>query len=515
MTKDIRLRKGGYDASYGNRIGAIAEVTGNEGSFDKPSVKANISNYTANIFASMPIRKTSALSVAYRQTFYNLYEGVKIGETGDSLNIFVHPKHVFRDLYLKYAGRTSGNDSYYVSLYGAEDHFKTSVTQINHTIDAVDAAEKNRQYGAAAAYNRRWHNGAISKFLLSYSKFSAAIDNVFGIINNLPAPLYVLHFSNSIQELSLKAEHNFNIGERHQIQVGSMLQQYASSLNDERKQIHNPTMFITDNMLLGRLSLQAGLRADWIPDNKIYVQPRISARYAVSEELTATASFGLYKQFASRIPSYIPPYGSYLMVWNVRDSLFLSSKHFLAGLAYSSEGWLFSVEGYLKKNQNDMYYIYNDIYASDNTFWGADVYLKKEWRKHTLFGSYSLVNAQMLQKSVGQEIKSGAIVSFNSFHFSATYVYGAGFPYLTTENRGNSNNSDAITFTEPYSRLDLSLVYRLQLKNWKIQAGASLLNMFNTNNIKYSYRIYDKYNVFNVFTKATPRTPIAFFEIIF
>ena len=510
MAKDIRLRKGGYDAAHGNRIGAIAEVTGNEGNFDNPSIKANISNYTANIFASAPIKHSSVLSIAYRQTIFNIYDNVKIGDSNDTLKTFINPKHNFRDMYLKYAGRVSGNDSYYVSLYGAEDHFKPSVTQNNNT---VSAAEKNRQFGVAATYNRVWNSGNISKLLLSYSKFLAAIDNVSGgIANNHSIPLDIFHIDNSIQELSLKAEHNFSIDERQQIQIGGVLHQYAYSLDGFQKQIYNPTVYITDNIMFGKLSLQAGLRADWIPDINIYVQPRISARYAVSEELTATASFGLYKQFVSRVPFHRSLYGGYHIIWLVPDSMFLSSIHSLAGLAYSRDGWLFSVEGYLKKNQNDLSYIYNDIYAFDNTFWGADVYLKKEWLKHTLFGSYSLVNAQTLQNSVGQEIKSGAIISFNPLIFSATYVYGTGFPYLT----GNNSDADTIVvYSEPYSRLDLSLIYRLQLKNYRIQAGASLLNVFDTNNIKYSCRISEKYNLFNVYTKTIPRTLIAFFEFLF
>ena len=518
MAKEIRLHKGGYDASHGNRTGAIAEITGNEGNLDKPSVKANLSNYTANIYASAPFKNSSALSVAYRQTFYSLYDnvGINIGNGHpdttfmniDSM-IYINPKYAFRDLNLKYAGKTSGEDRYYVSLYVAEDHFKSFVTQGNLT---VDAAEKNRQYGAAASYNRQWNNGSISKFLLSYSKFKAAIDNVSGISNyDTPIPLEVFHIDNSIQELSFQAEHHFNIGERQQVHVGGELRQYASLLNDEQHQINSPTVYITDNIMFGRLSLQAGVRAEWIPDRKIYVQPRVSLRYVVSDESTVTASFGLYQQFVSRIP-YPQPKG-YQMIWDMREEMFLSSIHFLAGYAYNRDGWLLSVEGYLKKNKNELYYIFYGMFALDNTFWGADVYLKKEWRKHTLFTSYSLVNTQTLQSSVGQEIKSGAIVSLKPFHFSTTYVYGAGFPILTSGSSGNNYKSDA--FAESYSRLDLSLIYRLQLKNCRLQTGVSLLNVFDANNVKYSYRISDQNNVFNVYTKATSRTPVVFFEIIF
>lgn len=380
LAKDIRLRKGGYDASLGNRIGAIAEITGNEGDFNMPSVKANISNYTANLFASVPIKKTSALSVAYRQTFYNLYDNTNTGNSGDSHTqptapeIYIEPKYDFRDLNLKYAGKAFDHDRYYVSLYGADDHFKFSVKQQSYE---ANATEKNRQYGAATGYSRLWNNGSSSKFLFSLSKFSAAIDNVTGITETQSAPLDVFHIDNTVQEASLNLEHNFNIGERQQVQIGGKWQQYTTEFNNTQTRINNPSLYITDNFLLGKLSLQAGLRADWIVDNKIYVQPRLSARYAFTDELTATASFGLYNQFLTRVP-FLYRQGSYQMIWNLSDTTFLSSMHTVAGLAYSKNGWLFSVEGFLKKNQNELYYLDNAITAFDNTLWGTDVYAKKE-----------------------------------------------------------------------------------------------------------------------------------------
>ena len=182
LTKDLRLLKGGYDVSQGNHIGAVADITGNEGNFNRPSVKANISNYTANIYASIPIKQSSAFSVAYRQTFYNLYSNESVDNSKGKGNghgngnknkispdIYIEPAYDFRDLNLKYAGRISENDNYYISLYGAEDHFKFSVKQQEYK---VDATEKNRQYGAAANYNRVWDNRNNSKFLFSYSRFS-------------------------------------------------------------------------------------------------------------------------------------------------------------------------------------------------------------------------------------------------------------------------------------------------------------------------------------------------------
>ncbi|NDV59740.1 TonB-dependent receptor [Bacteroides sp. 519] len=515
LANDIRLLKGGYDAAKGNRIGAIAEITGNEGDFNKSSVKVNLSNYTANIYTSVPIKKMSALSVAYRQTFYNLYSNKRTS------NLYIEPEYEFRDLNIKYAGKAFENDRYHISLYGADDRFKFSVKQQRYELNA---AEKNRQYGAAANYNRVWNNGSNSKFLFTYSRFSAAIDNVSGITEGKPAPPDVFLLENRVQELSLKLEHNFNIGQYQKIQIGGEWQQYTTSYNNNETSINNPALHFTDNILLGKLSLKAGVRADIIPNDKIYVQPRLSARYTITDELTATASFGLYNQFLTRVP-YQYREGSYQMIWNLSDGTTLASTQLLAGIGYGKNGWLVSAEGYIRKNRNQLYYIDNNIYKLNNTNMGMDVFIKKEWKKHSVFGSYSFVNSTNPQKSTGHEIKLGAIYSLRSFHLSATYVYGTGFPYLSTGSHGHGQNNEegqhgenhkhADVSSEPYNRFDLSLSYKLQVKKFSIQTGASLLNVFDINNIKYSYRLSDQNNVFNVYTKATSFTPVAFFEIIF
>ncbi|WP_085536649.1 TonB-dependent receptor [Massilibacteroides vaginae] len=528
LAKDIRLQKGGYDASSGNRIGAIAEITGNEGDFSKPSVKLNVSNYTANIYTSIPIKKTSALSVAYRQTFYNLYNNEDVnGSNGNhgtqtQSGTYIKPNYDFRDLNLKYAGKAFGNDRYHLSLYGADDHFKFYVKQQEYE---VNATEKNRQYGASTGYNRIWNSGSNSKLLISYSKLDATVDNVTGITNNQATPLDVFNIKNSIQEISAKLEHNFNLGERQKIQIGGQWQNYTSEFNDRQTQINNPSLYITDNILLGKLSLKAGLRADLVPDKKIHIQPRLSASYSLTDELTATASFGLYNQFLTRIP-YQYRQGSYQMIWNLSDSTYLSSTHYLAGLAYSKNGWLFSTEGYVKKNRNQLYFIDNVVSSFDNTVWGVDVYAKKEWNRLTAFGSYSFINSANPQEYTAHEVKLGAIYTLKSFHFSATYVYGSGFPYLSTsghghgqgdeeQQHGNGHQHSDTSNEPPYNRLDLSLTYKLQLKKIRIQTGASVLNVFNTNNVKYSYRLSNQNSAYNVYTKATPLTPVLFFEIIF
>ena len=580
MVKDIRLMRGGYGASQGNRTGAVADITGIEGDFGKPSLKANISNYTANIFASMPVKNNSALSVAYRQTFYNLYDEVFTGGSGsggsggggrgsgrqtstgsaDYAGTLISPDYDFRDLNIKFAGRTPTNNRYHLSLYGSADRFNFGVTQSDYELNA---AEENRQFGASAGYNKLWNSGITSSLLATVSQFSGTIDHVFNIGSNPD----VFSIDNTIREITVTAEHGLNIGRRQRIKIGAQWQQYASSANDAKARINNPTIYLIDNIMLGKLSVQAGARADWIVNDKMYLQPRISARYTVNDELTATASWGKYRQFVARVP-YAYQTGSYQMLWSLSESSFLSSTHYLAGLAYSRNRWLLSVEGYIKDNKNQILYFDNAVNPHDNTVWGFDTHIRKEWGKQTFFGSHSFLKASKPHTLTANEIKFGTVNSFRNFHFSAMYVYGAGFAYYSTvelgqdrqqwqgpnqgqggqgqgqggqgqgqggQGQGNNpnepnnpnnpnepgnpnepaNTTANTVFSEPYSRLDVSLAYKFQLRNFKIQAGVSALNVFDVQNIKYSYRISDQSNVYNIYTRAAPRTIAVFFEINF
>lgn len=531
LAKDIRLQKGGQDASGGNRIGAIAEITGVDGDFTRMALKANLSNYTGNIYTSVPIiRNRSALSVAYRQTFYNLYDKENVGKENSAheqvslLDTYIKPNYDFRDVNVKYAGKTNGGDRYHVSLYGADDHFKFNVSQRDF---AIDATEKNRQLGASSGYSRIWNDGSQSKVLLTFSRLAANVDNVSGITtgqSSTSSPLDVFTIRNNAQELALKIEHNFNIGTIHRIQIGGEWQYLTSEFNATTSRLYYPSLYATDRLLFGKLSVDAGIRMDIAVNGRTYLQPRLSARYRWSDEITTTASFGMYNQFLTRVPFQYRP-GSYQMIWNVADNTSLSSIHYLTGIAYSKNGWLMSAETFIKSNRNQYFFVDNAIYATDNTISGIDLLMKKEWGKHQLWGSYSLVHASKPEFSTGHEVKAGTVYFLKPFYLSATYVYGFGFPYLSTSEHGHGEKNEngqhgneyrhSDTSRQSYNRLDLSVTYRLQLRGFCIQAGASVINIFNTNNVKYSYRLSDKNSVYNVYTKATPLTPILFLEFIF
>ena len=259
-------------------------------------------------------------------------------------------------------------------------------------------------------------------------------------------------------------------------------------------------------------------------NKKVYVQPRLSGTYKISEELSATASWGLYNQFLTRT-AYQYDESGFQTVWTMADSTFTKAMHTTAGIAYSKNGFLVSMEGYYKTTKNSQYFLDNTVYKIDNTILGADLFAKKLIRNHTLYGSYSINRLSKPQNELSHEIKVGGIGAFDPFYFSLSYVYGTGFSYISTGGHGHgqgneegqhgSEHEHTDYSDEPYSRFDIGATYRAQIKKVRLQAGVSLLNVFGTKNIKYNYQISGQNTATNIFTKATPFTPTVFLEIIF
>src|SRR4030043_496192 len=81
MAKDIKVLKGGYGAEYGERVGGIVDITGVDGSRLATSAQFCINNMTVNGMVSVPFQKKSALLMAYRQTYYNLYNPMEFSSS--------------------------------------------------------------------------------------------------------------------------------------------------------------------------------------------------------------------------------------------------------------------------------------------------------------------------------------------------------------------------------------------------------------------------------------------------
>jgi len=552
LAKDIKILKGGFSSDYDNRVGGIVDITGINGSTGKPSINLNINNMTANGMASIPIAKRSALTFAYRQTYYNLYDSEDLSivsrnpRRGNSAqaDVSIYPDYVFRDVNLKYAGTFKSGDSYFLSLYEGRDMFSYDFDQEQNNAQITQEAEEgNIQRGASAFLGKTWKKGWNSQFSFSASGLERDIyeDQLITrnsgnwIVSDQELNLYT-----SSLDLSLKNKNQIPLSKRQSLEAGWNYTYESTqfgegdqqdSLDISKENSHRIGLFIQDEIrLTPGFSIKPGIRADYsFFLEQAYIQPRIQASLDLSDHWRVNAASGIYRQFISET-TVIDEQGNFRYFWSLCDNAavpVLKAVHLVGGVNYHITGFSAGVEGFYKTTDGISRYRWIEgtleVAQGNARAYGMDVLLKKYFRKHEAWASYTLSLTEEHYNNMPQEeyvyapqdqrheVKGALLLNFKPLFLSANYVYGSG---ITPLPRFLNIQEERY----PYSRLDMAVFYRLSVKNYHFEAGISILNVLNHENIKYSnvIRIPDSPNsVVSIHAEAVPFTPTIYLNMAF
>ncbi len=565
MVKNIEVMKGGYEARYGDRVGGIIDITAKDGSLQKPGFILNINSNTVNTMVQTPIGKRSSLIAAYRQTYYPLYDpselsfftrrpsgsgkGNNPGQNilSSSVDFNVKPDYVFRDANLKFSHRLKNKAQFSLSLYGGGDDFKYNMEgEVARTIITQSEGEKNQQIGSSAQLSYPWNNSNVTNITAAYSYFQQEFSEKNELYNSRTDILRITRHSdseNQVDEVRVNAEHTFSFREGHKViaalgMVRNNVQLNRTTLETNTlnydRSLSRLVAYVQDELPLGSiLKLNAGLRASYITDpGKWYVDPRVSASLNVTKQLKLNVAWGTYHQFLVKT-TVVDSLNNFTDFWiNADDENIpvLDAMHSVAGLAYNHNGWTASIEGYYKTtNGLTRYYAENKrfdagFYEGKARTYGMDVFLKKEYKRHMAWVSYSYCQADEhfpvylreyylpAPQQQKHELKLAGILNYKSFYFSSSYVYGSGFERFDIETESGKK------LDQPYKRLDASLVYKFKPGKVKAEAGISVLNVLNTDNIKYSnlrLSSTDDLDVVGVYADAVSFTPALFLKLEF
>ncbi len=592
MVKNIEILKGGFEAKYGDCVGGIVNITAKNGNLQKPVVSMNINPTTLNGMVEMPLFKKSSLLIAYRQTYYNLYKS-------SDFNIFAptHPVHSnhststmhqnipfdmdvypddyqFRDLNLKYSFNFKNGDQFYVSLYGGGDYFSltgnSNTTRImnmnmgantgnkNTTAITFDLLEKdeNRQFGMSAFYHKKWSNNLVSKFVITNSNFSKSKSEVVNSKNTATQLIYNKERAdtkNSALENSFRMENLLTLLNGHQFEFGGGFYNNEARIdltNNQADTLSIKTLnkfsslraflYFHDHLPIGdRLILKAGIRTNISLDrDKIYVEPRISASYKLSEQLKINASWGRYNQFIYKMVN-VDRNQNYAYLWVAanEDSSVLNASHWVFETNYFKNDLTLNFQAYYKPTHNltkrvleqrvingariDGYF----PYFGDSKSYGIDFYAKKDFGRHSVWASYSLSKA-LERFATGNvalpvytlspphqlhEFKIAGLFNLHKFYFSGNYVYGSGMQILREVFKSEASNVS-------YNRFDVAVTYRFNPKQFSGELGLSILNVFDTQNLLYAniknYQLTPALGNFRIYSSSVPFTPVLFLKLV-
>ncbi len=547
IAKEIEVFKGGYDVSFGDRIGGVVRIAGKSGSMLKPSFSLNINNVTMNGMIEVPLWKNSALLLSFRQTYYNLYRNKDIfpsynqnvssnsSESKPKIDYTVFPDYNYRDANVKFTSRNDKGELFYLSLLGGQDRFKYTINQVaTHNSFFKFNAEDNNQYGLSGFYGRTWRNGNITNFTSSLSALETELTDVQKYVrtDNTIVVRRDDKTSNKISEFTARADNFITLSQSHLLETGIGLEMNDVGLKADSSGINQTNMntkvtrlngYLQDHITLSReIDIKFGFRAD-IPFNlnKIYLQPRLSASIKVVDFVKFNAAWGIYNQFISK-SSVVDDQGNYRYLWTScdnKDVPVLRAEHWVAGSAYHKNEFTFSIETYYKHTDGLSRFInvnqrFKDrFYRGEGRSYGLDVFVKKDFKGHSAWISYTLSKTEekfsyfskysyrAAPQDQRHELKVAAIFRIKPFNISSNYVFGSGFPF---------NNGSILkpNYIEPdYNRFDVAVNYRFKIGKVFGETGISLLNLFDSKNIRYSNfeRVpIDQSTSLNIFSEAVP-----------
>jgi hypothetical protein len=555
MAKDIEVYKGGYDAKYGERVGGIVNITGKNGNTQRPSFSVNINNMTLNGMVEIPLSKSSSLVFAIRHTYYELYNpgdfnpryrGNSNGNGNNSLDVNIVPDYRFRDMNLKYSAKFHDRDLFYVSLYGGNDQFSYAVNDtVNNKNNIINknTTEKNTQSGGAIFYGKRWDNGYMTNFSLNYSVLKSDFSDDLSI-EKVKQQTTVhqtdLTAQNVLRETTLQVDNSFPVNQSNTLEGGMIIKANRIELQEDtfniaqarmNDQASRVTIYFQDKISAGRrVELKAGFRLTQAVNlKKLFPEPRLSASVSFGGGFKINAAWGIYDQFITK-SSVLDDMGNYRYFWAVcddKDIPVLKSMHYVIGTSYNRSDWTVSLEGYYKDVDGLTRYIRNTainlegIYHGNGRSYGIDVMVKKDYKGHSAWIAYSLGKTEELfeyfkndeyrraPQDQRHEVKAAVLLNFHPFYFSADYVFGSGFP---TSPSILVEDGDNLT----YSRLDASVIYKFLDRKLKGEVGLSVLNVLNTQNIKYAN--YERVattqtNSINIYSESIPITPALYFKL--
>lgn len=537
MVKHVEVYKGGYNVPYGDRVGGVVLIDGKSGNPNKFEAGVNLTNQLFSGYLNIPMFKgAAALQLAGRQT---LTESLDLAaDFNDDLDLIV-PDYNYKDLHVKFSASLSPRDLVEVSSVLSEDSYTGTLrTRANQALfRSIDL--NSEQTGSSLKYVRNWPNGGLSSIMISRSKYTPELTTNYFVNRNVLSPVIELRediWSNPILESRSRFRHVFAAVKKHQLQVNleyvNNQADFSSSESDgiidsRSEELGRVSFYVQDQIQWAdKFSMQVGLKAD-VPSagSKAYWQPRVNGQFNFTNQWNVHFGWGLYNQFISR-NSVIDELGNRADVWQVANTTtipVLDAMHNVLGIGYQSDDFELSLEGYYKTTSGFTRYFISRrgesiIGLGDARTRGVDLFARKHLNRHVFWLSYSLSKSEerfgngvitssyrLAPQDQRHEVKAAAIFDFSPFQISFTNVYGSGFSenaFLRSQN------------FKPYWRTDLAIQREFQAGETTLEAGLSILNLFNRRNLRLNQSVsVPNGDVIN--TVGLPFTPTFYLNVDF
>jgi len=567
IVKDVQIYKSSFPAKFGGGISSIIDITGKSGSTKKQKLDLFTNMLSAGFTYQKPLSKRGSLILSARRSFTDQYQtklydkihdflisgsGLNIGSElpSDSLSYSSQylPNFYFYDINGKFTYLPTEKDIISISFYEGRDYLGEEKTfdfpSDTIGVDQVKTNERTRwgNNGLSGRWLHRWSEKLTTQLFLSDTKYlSNHLLNSYWSLDTSITPVYLSKDKNQIIDQTSRINVTYNTGKNHLIELGLAktiyTTDYSLDLGDSiifiNEKIKGSLIegYVQDRWIVSpNMELLLGLRSEkFSKGNTIFIDPRLSASYHISDRLSLKVSGSRAHQFLNRFSNDVITNGS-KFVWLIpnkhMEPMGSIQKNF--GIEYDSPDIFFGFDLYNKNVSNisdfSQFVFPIDVYSESSnnlTFQGEgksngfELFFHKKKGKLKGWASYNYgtIQCKFPELNGGEvfladhdrthELKSALISSIGKWTLTITGLISSGRVFTPNNNlmiRENENanytlqaepgtrNSNRLPIVQ---RIDLSLNRSMYFMEKNVDIGISIFNVFNRKNISHrSYNLF-------------------------
>jgi outer membrane cobalamin receptor len=546
----VELTKGGFPARYGGRLSSVIDINLKDGNMKELHGEGSIDVIAAKVTVEGPIKKDkTSFLISARRTYLDALVSpfISAASSGDT-----KAGYYFYDLNTKFNHIINKRNRIYLSTYLGDDKA--------YAVDKYDNGddEFGLKWGnVITAF--RWNNVVgprlFSNLTATYSRYRF---NIYDKERDDDV-LYRTDYLSGIRDWALKVDYDFMPTPNHYVRYGvsAIAHKFSpgaftyrdsdtpqdTTVGGTKITAGEFAAYVEDDFkITNELKVNAGVHASaFVVESKWYhsVQPRLSARYLLTSNLSLKASFSSMMQYIHLLTNAGLGLPTDLWVPSTSDIKPQRANQYAMGLARNFKSvYEISLEGYYKKMYNLIDYKEGTSFLNVQTDWrdkvakggqgeshGAELLAQKKvgkvtgWVGYTLSWTYRQFDAINNGKWFPYKYDRRHDISVAVTHawnermdFSAVWVYGTGnavtLPTATFKSANYNNNSgfgypmsetyyygDRNSFRmHAYHRLDLSFSFWKTTKWGRSKWTLAAYNVYNRKNpffMDVSHDFYD------------------------
>jgi len=557
----VELYKGGFPARYGGRVSSVVDVTLKEGNMQKFCGEGAIGFISSKLTLEGPIWKNkTSFIISGRRTFLDLIALPVLAMINPNNQI----NYYFYDLNAKINHRFSKNDRIFMSVYTGADvysqfnesrsdddynqqHFKyrsdlkwenlTASTRWNHLYGA-------KLFSNATLYYNRYRNISFKESSSDWLLLNPFVDPADTLASG--KNYQALEYLSRVSDIGGRIAFDYHLSPDHHIRFGgnASLHDYtpgATSSQQDTIKEHSTVkirgaeynLYAEDDIIFtNRLKMNIGLHwSGFSVDGRFYqsLQPRISARYLLTDQLSVKAAYSRIAQYVHLLAN--SNIGLQMDLW-VPSTVILrpqTSHQAMIGLAKNfNNNYEITLEGYYKTMDGVVEFRNGINFLNPNETWqekvvqgkgrsyGMELFAQKQtgnftgWVGYTLswsdrkFNEINNGNRFFYKYDCRHDVSLALIKKISSkFEFSATWVLGSGtrttlplavYQMINPLELSNcrADNCSYYVFDEEYADYDVRNNYRLNSYH-RLDLSASLIKKKKWGERRWVFSIYNAY----------------------